>query len=73
MADKTFTPGDRVKIIDYPDAGVVGMIGTVRRNSPRDDWFIVNTDDALPQEIWEDSNDPEHYLFVYPSEMEAIK
>ena len=72
MADKTFTPGQRVKIISFPDAGVEGMIGTIRKKSPRNDWFIVDTDDALPQEMWEQDDQPEHDLFVYPNEMEAI-
>lgn len=70
MADKTFTPGQRVKIIDYPDKGVTGMTGTVRKETIH--WYIVTTDDALPQEMWEQDDQPEHDLFVYPYEMEAI-
>ena len=72
MADKTFTPGQRVKIIDYPDEGVAGMVGTVRKKSVHDDWYLVDTDEALPQEMWEHDDQPEHDLFVYPHEMEAI-
>lgn len=72
MADKTFTLGDRVKIIDYPDEGMTGMTGTVRKKSLRNDWYIVDTDDPMPEELWTFPDEPEHDLFVYPSEMEAI-
>ncbi len=72
MADKTFQTGDRVRVIDYPDKGVTGMIGTVRKKSIHTGWYIVDTDEALPQEMWEHDDNPEHDLFIYPHEMEAI-
>lgn len=72
MADKTFTPGQRVRIIDYPDEGAIGMTGTVRKKSVLNAWYIVDSDEALPQEMWGHDDQPEHDLFVYPYEMEAI-
>lgn len=72
MADKTFTPGQRVRITDYPDEGAIGMTGTVRKKSILNAWYIVDTDEPLPQEMWGHDDQPEHDLFVYPYEMEAI-